>query len=428
MLEHNWTGSFTKPAPSLYPHQWNWDAGFIAIGYARYAPQRALADLAHLFRGQWAHGMLPQIVFGDDPEARYFPGPDFWQTWRSPLAPRQPLTSGITMPPVHGIALWFLLQSAPDEQTGLEWIRPLFDKVVAAHRYLYQYRDPQEEGLVYIRHPWESGTDNSPVWDEPLRRIEVDRDRLPPYARQDLQNPEAARHRPTDDDYDRYVWLVDLFRRHDYDDKAIEAECPFLVQDPLFNAILAWANECLVAIGGMLGEDMRDLLEWNELTIFSINRQLWDPTQGRYAAHDLVADRLLPTHSSSALMPLIAGAPDMDQARQLLEWLDSAAFSGTPDEPAWLCPTFDMQHPDFDPERYWRGPVWVNMNWLLYHGLQRYGLGRHARRLKYDTIELLERFGFCEYFDPRKNAPVQKGYGTDHFSWSAALCIDLLAM
>ncbi len=427
MLEKNWTGQFTKPAPTLYPHQWNWDAAFIAIGYAHYDPQRALTDLTHLFSGQWANGMLPQIVFGDDPQARYFPGPDFWQSWRAAHAPSHPLTSGITMPPMHGIALWFLLQHAPDEQTGLDWIRPLFHKVVAQHRYLYRYRDPHEEGLAYIRHPWESGTDNSPVWDEPLARIQIDKQQLPPYQRQDLQSADAARHRPTDADYDRYVWLVDLFRRHHYDDGAIEAECPFLVQDPLFNAILCWANECLVALGGMLGEDMHDLLEWNELSIYSLNHKLWDASQRRYAAWDLVADRHLPTHSIAAMMPLIAGAPDLEQARCLLEWLDSPAFSGTPQHPARLCPTFDMQHPAFDPECYWRGPVWVNTNWLLYHGLMRYGLGRHARRLKDDTIELLARFGFCEYFDPRAQSPATRGYGTDQFSWSAALCIDLLA-
>ena len=41
VLENNWNGTFTKPAPSLYPHQWNWDAGFIAIGNAHYNMDRA---------------------------------------------------------------------------------------------------------------------------------------------------------------------------------------------------------------------------------------------------------------------------------------------------------------------------------------------------------------------------------------------------
>ncbi len=427
ILALNWNGHFTKPAPSLYPHQWNWDTGFIAIGYAHYDITRAITDLSHLFSGQWTTGMLPQIVFGQETSARYFPGPDFWQSWRSPHAPRQPLTSGITMPPVHGLALWWLVEHSEERQATLALIEPLFPKVVALHHYLYTYRDPHEEGLAYIRHPWESGTDNSPVWDKPLSRIQIDKAHLPAYQRQDLQTHDAVHHRPTDTDYDRYVWLVDLFRHHNYDDTAIEAHCPFLVQDPLFNAILAWSNECLVALGGELGQDMRELLEWNELTIFSLNKKLWHPAKKRYAAYDLVADEHLPTHSTSAFMPLIAGAPDLHQARLLLEQLDSAAFSGTAASPTWLYPTFSIKHSAFDPKCYWRGPVWININWLLYQGLMRYGLGRHARRLKEDTIELLHQFGFCEYFDPRRYSDTQKGYGTTHFSWSAALCIDLLS-
>jgi hypothetical protein len=31
VLENNWTGSFTKPSLKLYPHQWNWDSGFISM-------------------------------------------------------------------------------------------------------------------------------------------------------------------------------------------------------------------------------------------------------------------------------------------------------------------------------------------------------------------------------------------------------------
>ena len=41
MLGRNWTGTSTIPAAGLYPHQWNWDTGFIAIGHARYDQARA---------------------------------------------------------------------------------------------------------------------------------------------------------------------------------------------------------------------------------------------------------------------------------------------------------------------------------------------------------------------------------------------------
>ena len=66
VLEGNWIGTSTKPAPALYPHQWNWDSGFIAVGYANYDQQRAQLELSTLFKSQWANGMLPQIVFNPD--------------------------------------------------------------------------------------------------------------------------------------------------------------------------------------------------------------------------------------------------------------------------------------------------------------------------------------------------------------------------
>ncbi|HEW81575.1 MAG TPA: hypothetical protein ENH18_04310 [Nitrospirae bacterium] len=103
ILDDNWLGSSTKPAPSLYPHQWNWDSAFIAIGRSHYDTDRAIQEMESLFRAQWSNGMVPQIVFNADALGHYFPEPDFWQVEKSPHAPQDRLTSGITMPPVQAI-------------------------------------------------------------------------------------------------------------------------------------------------------------------------------------------------------------------------------------------------------------------------------------------------------------------------------------
>ncbi|MCB0639713.1 MAG: hypothetical protein KDC54_23980, partial [Lewinella sp.] len=49
VLDKNDNGAFIRPAPSLYPHQWNWDAGFIALGLARADWELAVRDMRHLF-------------------------------------------------------------------------------------------------------------------------------------------------------------------------------------------------------------------------------------------------------------------------------------------------------------------------------------------------------------------------------------------
>ncbi len=51
VLAGNWVGGHTKPSPELYPHQWSWDSGFIAFGYAHYDQERAQREMLSLFRG-----------------------------------------------------------------------------------------------------------------------------------------------------------------------------------------------------------------------------------------------------------------------------------------------------------------------------------------------------------------------------------------
>ena len=78
--------------------------------------------------------------------------------------------------------------------------------------------------------------------------------------------------------------------------------------------------------------------------------------------------------------------------------------------------------PAFDARRYWRGPVWVNVNWFLVRGLERAGLAAEAEELARLTLELVARSGFVEYYEPTTGEPL----GSRDFSWSAALTLDLL--
>ena len=81
VLDENWLGASTLPSRTLYPHQWSWDSAFIAIGRSWYDEARAQQELRSLFRGQWADGRVPHIVFNPSVgEEAYFPGPAFWQS------------------------------------------------------------------------------------------------------------------------------------------------------------------------------------------------------------------------------------------------------------------------------------------------------------------------------------------------------------
>jgi hypothetical protein len=422
ILDQNWMGASTKPAPTLYPHQWNWDTGFIAIGRSHYDTFRAILEIETLFDGQWKNGMVPQIVFNPDALGHYFPEPDFWQTERSPNAPPGRLTSGITMPPVHAVAVERIYRNARRRRRVLPFLESMYPKLMALHAYLYHERDPQNEGLVYIRHPWESGIDNSPTWDSPLGRIAVDRATLPTYQRRDLAHVDDPKMRPADADYDRYVYLVDLFRRCDYDEAKIRQTCPFLVQDPLFNSVLCRANESLVAIAEIVGESPELPASWVEKTARAIREKLWHHENQIFDCYDLVIDKPIEVDTAAGFLPLFAGAASKEQAECIYQRLDSASFCALQQGNCFTVPNYDTRKEGFDRTNYWRGPVWININWMLAQGLRRYGYTLKADSLQKDLLQLPLRFGFHEYFDSFDGT----GYGSDNFSWTAALFIDLV--
>lgn len=429
ILKNNILGAFTKPAPSLYPHQWNWDAGFIALGYARADFRQACSELTALFRGQWSNGMVPQIVFSVQSAGKYFPGYFFWDTKGAVGKPRNVRTSGITMPPVHGFVLNRLLQHAPDAKAARPYFRRMFDKVLMLHQYCYNFRDPEREGLAFICHPWESGMDNLPTWEAVFTQIQFDPSEVPPYERRDLEHVDAD-FRPRKPSYDRYIYLLNLLRQQGYKEPEMWKDYPFQVQEPMFNAILNHSNEALISIGEWLRCDTGQLKEWQTQTNRALNNKLWDNDRGLYVSYDRVHHRHIPITTAGGLIPLLCGAPNAEQAARIVSLLQSPSFAGTPDNPAWLCASTALDEPGFDPRRYWRGPVWININWLLFHGLQRYGEPALAARLRSESIELVRRFGFWEYYNPWKNLPKDQpngGYGSNNFSWTAALMIDWLA-
>jgi mannosylglycerate hydrolase len=419
VLDFNWNGEYTQPGPRLYPHQWSWDSALIAIGYAHYHQHRAMHELSHLFESQWKNGLLPQIVF--NPRfGEYFPGIDFWHAERSPNAPRDRKTSGVVQPPVHATAVLYVYQHAKDEAAAKEFLERTFPKLKAWHDYLHRERDPEGEGLVYIRHPWESGMDNSPMWDSIMERIQLRPDQIPKYRRADIHFV-AAGDRPLDAAYDRFAYLVKLFADRDYDEARIRGDCPFLVQDVLFNALLCQADRDLAEVARILGEDPSPLEERAQRTQSAINGKLWDEQHGIYLDFDLASGWTLQVYVAANFVPLYAGIPDEGKARRIVDSLENTGF-GLTGEGLTPVPSYDRYGFAFFPTRYWRGPVWVNINWFLMRGLERYGYEEQAKRLRETIVSLCRSQGFYEYYDPTSGF----GHGSDLFSWTAALFLDVV--
>ncbi len=420
VLVKNRSSGYTIPSSSLYPHQWNWDSGFISIGYSHFDTGWAVRELESLFKAQWANGMLPQIVFNKSSLGSYFPEPDFWNTEVSPHAPEGYLTSGITMPPIHAFAALSVFENSRDKEKVKPFFVWLYPRLLKLHRYLYTERNPDGNGLICIRHPWESGMDNSPSWDRVLRTIEISSEKLPAYRRKDTESGVSHDMRPSNEYYDYFVFLIELFKKSRYDEKEIMKECPFLICGPLFNAILCASNEALMQISDILKEPYREIEQWYQLTAKSVQDTLYSHEHGIFDAYDMRTKRLLKVETASGFMPLFGGTATPRQASRIYEYLDSKSFCALHQGNCFTIPSYDTQKEDFKRENYWRGPVWININWMLMHGLRRYGFIQKADALAHHILELPIRFGFYEYYDSVDG----RGYGSKDFSWTAALFID----
>ncbi len=425
VLSGNDLGDWTKPAPRLYPHQWSWDSAFIAIGLVHLDPDRALRELETLFHAQWSDGRVPHIVF--NPEAAdYFPGPDRWAAAAcSAAAPRTPATSGIVQPPAHALAAWLVWSHLRERAPFVARFQALYPRLLDWHRYLATRRDPRGSGLLTIYHPWESGADNSPRWDEPLARVVVGE--VSPYVRHDLKHVTDRSERPTQVEYDRYLWLVESLKQVGYDDEAAHRSHPFLVQDVFLSAIFALASDALARLGEALGRpsaEIEDLRVWSTRSARAVE-QSWDADDRLALDFDLRADSRIHVQTSAGFAPLLLPTVSRTLSDAVVRELFGPRFVGAPGFRFGVIPSTAPGSPGFRARTYWRGPSWPVVDWLYSWTLGQHGYEAQSAALRDADLGLLSQPGaeFAEYFDCFTGAPL----GSHQQSWTAAVAIDWLS-
>ncbi|WP_308122110.1 hypothetical protein [Streptomyces sp. TRM70350] len=296
VLADNWTGTSTVPSRGLYPHQWSWDSGFIAIGLRHVSPLRAQTELETLLAAQWGDGRIPHIVFNPSvPLDAYFPSPDFWRSstaGRAAGAPRTVQTSGIVQPPVHALAAWLVHCADPGLSRARGFLAGVYPRLAAWHRYLLHQRDLGGAGLASVVHPWEQGMDNSPCWDAPLARVTPAPARS--FRRADLAHG-APEDRPTDLDYGRYVRLATDYRERGYRDGPGGGRgagvSDFAVEDPAFNALLIASEHALARIARELGATGTARHARAERLTGVLIERLWDAGAGMFFCRDVGGGR-----------------------------------------------------------------------------------------------------------------------------------------
>lgn len=407
ILRTNDLGGYTVPTKGLYPFQWNWDAGVTALGWLYVDEARAWTEFDKLFEGQWDNGMVPHIVFHQESDD-YFPGPDQWKVEGNPP------TTSISQPPLLATMVRIIYEQSKDKDLAQAKLDALMPKLIRYHEWWYRERDPETTGLVSSYHPWESGMDNSPAWDDVLQRVpQVTR----PYQRRDLNHVDS-KQRPLKEQYDRYIYLVDFFRENDFDYQKIYQNCPFHTQDISLNAVLQRATIDLIHLNTLASTQVdMSSLEASVKKAEAIFPSLWDAERHLFLNRDHALAKAIPVSTSGGFMPLYSYSASVEQAALMAEEIQKWLVLG----PSGLASTSPLES-TFDAKRYWRGPSWLHINWMIADGLKHYGYDDVAEQLRQASRAIIDQSGYFEYFDPITG----EGCGGKDFSWTAAIALHWL--
>jgi hypothetical protein len=132
---------------------------------------------------------------------------------------------------------------------------------------------------------------------------------------------------------------------------------------------------------------------------------LWDEDRGFFFDRRGPDGEWVGVWSHTGFLPLWAGIATKTQAAQLVRHLRN-------EEKFWTrmpVPSVARDDPAFEKDM-WRGPTWVNTNYLIIKGLRRYGYKKDAEDLRartlFGVIEWYERTGaLWEFYDPDGRTP-----------------------
>ncbi len=395
---------YTLPTNNkLYPAQWNWDSAFIALGYSYFNLNYAIKEITTLLDGQWKDGMVPHILF-HNPNTNYYPNYTAWNCGNKIRS------SGITQPPILATILKLILDKNKISNKQIKEIKKIVKKIIRFHEWFIKFRDPKKTGLVSILHPWESGYDNSPIWDKPMEKVTIEKNLKYKRADNKLIKPDQ---RPLNIDYDRYVSIKNNLRKNKYNPKEIFKSSLFNVVDVGFNSLFLKANKDLIQISNKFNLETSKISDYVKVTEKNILK-LYDKKKGIFFSKDIRNNKKIYIPSITNYFILFADLNNNLINNKLIKNLKNHNKNDK-----YFFSTIKPSHNSFEENRYWRGPVWINCNWFIYQGLKNKDL-KFSNYVKKKTIKLLEKSKFYEYFSCKNGQPM----GAKNFSWSASLYLD----
>lgn len=389
---------FIAPAIKEYTYQWLWDTSFHAIVLTHLDLEWAKQEIRTFLLGQWNDGFVPHVIFWGDKKIM---AP--WTYIESKIWFR-PRTTAITQPPALALAAEYIYKKDNDK----EFLREVLPKIAAFHRWLISHRDLDEDGLISIISPNESGMDELPVFQYVMGYHAQDVTRLHYYYRK-----------------------ADLLNQiNNFNSKRILRKDYFNVEELVFNTIYIEASRSLARL-------FKELDDMNEATFFAAAAEkaedtllikCWNPTDKIFYSLYGAGEHHAKIKTVASLVPLFLDGLKGAKLKHLVEdhllnehefWTQYPVPSVARNEPYYEPSDVPLHKRPM--KLLWRGPTWINTNWLIVQGLKKHGYNKIASQIVQKMATMIEKHGFREYYNPESG----QGYRREHFGWST-LIVDLL--
>jgi hypothetical protein len=363
MLDDHWVPEgYAAPHAMVYPWQWLWDSCFHALIWAELGePARAVRELTSALSVQTADGFVPHMNYVRDPMFHA----DFWGRQGA---------SNITQPPMYGHAI------AELGRRGITVPADLVERAERGLRFLLDVRPRHApSGLVPLAHPWESGCDDSPRWDDVCPGNSFDWATWKAYKGDLVAAVEVG------------------------PDGGALGNRLMTVVSVGFNALVAFNARELAAHTG----DAR-LAADADLLATSIDAR-WDPALGTWIDGGQTETGSGRARTLDALLPVLVTQRADARRAAFAALVDPDAFGG-PFGPAGV----HRAEPTFAPDTYWRGPAWPQLSYLLWVAARAADDVSLHDQLRDSTVAAADRSSLAEYWNPDTAA----GLGAIPQSWT----------
>jgi glycogen debranching enzyme len=396
-----WAGEYKYISPSThhYYHQWFWDSCFVAIVLTHFDIDLAKSEVRSLLRVQRPDGFIPHIVYWG--ARKHYSLLDKLGSHLESKLSLFPKTTELIQPPLIAEAV----EAIYKKEKNIKFLSEVVPKLKSYYLWLAKHRDPNENDLISIVAPYESGMDQSPSYGPVLG----------------MQNKNQTLSALVG----RTVTFRNMLRNYNLE-KIFEDDY-FNVEDVLVNSIYIKNLEVLSRLLHEIDQEdaARTFHRLAEKGKKALIEKCYDRNEEFFFDRYSKEGKIAKVKTVKGLTPIILDLPKSMVEKIVKKHIRNKESFNVP----YPVPSVAISEPSFSPTPakigndplLWRGPTWINMNWYLAKALAQHGYKKDAEKIVESSVALIKKSGYREFFNPLTG----EGHGRRNFGWST-LVVDMI--